>query len=93
MFGSDGELLDLGRRTRLFTPGQKRALAMRDAGCTFPGCTVPAPWADAHHVEHWSRGGATELGNAALLCGRHHTLVHERDLTATVTTTGVTWHT
>ena len=31
--------------------------------------------------------------NAALLCPRHHTHVHERDLTATATSTGVTWHT
>jgi hypothetical protein len=93
VLGADGELLELGRRVRLFTPGQKRALALRDGGCTFPGCTIPPQWADAHHVEHWSRGGPTDLSNAALLCGRHHTLVHERDLTATVTATGVTWHT
>jgi hypothetical protein len=93
VLGSDGELLDLGRRTRLFTPGQKRALALRDGGCTFPGCTIPPQWAEAHHVRHWSRGGASDLDNAALLCSRHHTVVHQRDLTATVTASGVTWHT
>lgn len=93
VLGVDGELLELGRRARLFTPGQKRALALRDGGCTFPGCTIPPQWADAHHVRHWSHGGPTDLSNAALLCARHHTLVHERDLTATVTATGVAWHT
>ncbi|MGB3762978.1 MAG: HNH endonuclease signature motif containing protein, partial [Ornithinimicrobium sp.] len=84
--------LDQGRTHRLVTPGQRRALHHRDHGCTFPGCTTPAPWCDAHHVTHWSRGGPSDLSNYALLCGRHHTLVHERDLTATVHPTGVTWH-
>jgi hypothetical protein len=32
------------------------------------------------------------LLNLALLCGFHHTWVHQRDLTATVTATDVTWH-
>jgi hypothetical protein len=93
VLAADGEVLDLGRRTRLFTPSQKRALSLRDGGCTFPGCTIPPQWADAHHVRHWTHGGATDLSNAALLCPRHHTLVHQRDLGATVTPTGVTWHT
>ncbi|HET7659623.1 MAG TPA: hypothetical protein VFK66_04475 [Oryzihumus sp.] len=39
------------------------------------------------------KGGPTDVGNAALLCGRHHTIVHQRGWTATVTATGVTWHT
>lgn len=92
VLGKSGEVLDLGRSVRLFTLGQKRALWMRDQGCTFPGCTMPPQWCDAHHVEWWSRGGDTDLSNAALLCQRHHTRVHDRDLTATVTATGVTWH-
>ncbi|MGB3857662.1 MAG: HNH endonuclease signature motif containing protein [Ornithinimicrobium sp.] len=53
---------------------------------------MPAPWCDAHHVVHWSHGGRSDLSNYALLCGRHHTLVHARDLTATVHPTSVTWH-
>ncbi len=40
-----------------------------------------------------ARRGPTDLGNLALLCGRHHTVVHERGLTATVTALGVTWDT
>lgn len=92
VLGKGSEVLDLGRSVRLFTLGQKRALWMRDQGCTFPGCTMPPQWCDAHHVAWWSRGGDSDLGNAALLCQRHHTRVHDRDLSATVTETGVTWH-
>ncbi len=92
VLGSQGELLDLGRGQRLFTPAQRRAVWHRDQQCSYPGCTIPAGWCDVHHVRWWSRGGETNLTNGALLCGRHHTLVHHRDLTATVTDTGVTWH-
>ncbi len=91
VLGTDGEILDQGRAKRLVTPGQRRALEHRDAGCTFPGCSIPASWTDAHHVVHWSRGGLSNLDNYALLCGRHHTIVHDKDLMATVHATGVTW--
>jgi hypothetical protein len=35
----------------------------------------------------------TDVCNAALLCARHHTIVHRDRLTATVTPTGVEWDT
>lgn len=92
VLGGQGELLEMGRSVRLFTPGQRRAVWLRDGGCTYPGCTMPPQWCDAHHVDWWSRGGGTDIDNAALLCERHHTTVHEHDLTATITGTGVTWH-
>lgn len=91
VLGSEGEILDQGRKQRLVTPGQREALAHRDGGCTIPGCTVPATWCDAHHVVHWSRGGSSDLDNYALLCPRHHTWVHTHDKRATVTAFGVTW--
>jgi hypothetical protein len=91
VLGSRSELLDLGRRTRLFTPGQRAALWIRDKQCTYPGCTVPAPWTEAHHITPWFQDGTTDLHNAALLCGRHHTLVHRRRLSATATDMSVTW--
>jgi len=91
VLGTDGEILDQGRAKRLVTPGQRRALEHRDKGCTFPGCSIPASWTEAHHVIHWSRGGLSDLNNYALLCGRHHTVVHDKDLMATVHATGVTW--
>ena len=65
---------------------------LRDGGCTIPGCTAPAFWADAHHLIHWVDGGHTSLLNGALLCGRHHTIAHQKGWTATATTSEVTWH-
>ncbi|WP_345507136.1 HNH endonuclease signature motif containing protein, partial [Terrabacter aeriphilus] len=92
VLGGESHPLDLGRTRRLFTPTQRLALALRDKGCTYPGCSVPATWCDAHHVTHWAHEGATTTDNGALLCARHHTTVHELDLDATITPRGVVWH-
>lgn len=73
---TDGDVLRLGRATRIWSAGQRRAAWIRDDGrCAFPHCRR-AP-ADLHHVDWWSRGGATNVDNAAWLCSFHHWLVHE----------------
>jgi len=93
VLGRRGEVLDLGRAERLFSPAQARAVLLRDRHCTFPGCDAPAFWCDLHHVWHWADGGPTDRSNAALLCGRHHTIVHRDRLTATVASSDVCWDT
>ena len=92
VLGTDSEVLDVGRTRRLVPPAIRLAAWLRDAGCTYPLCTIPAQWCDAHHAVPWWRGGETSLANTALLCGRHHTLAHDRELTCTIADTGVTWH-
>jgi hypothetical protein len=92
VLGSRSEVLDLGRTSRLVTPKLLQALYLRDGGCTFSGCSRPPSWCDAHHCLHWCDGGPTDLTNMALLCPRHHTIVHQKGYTATVTACGVTWH-
>lgn len=82
------EVADLGRARRLFTGGQTRRLWLRDRHCTYRGCDLPAQWTDAHHLVHWADGGATDLRNAALLCERHHTVVHQRRLAGEVVADG-----
>ncbi len=91
VLGSAGEVVDLGCSVRLFTPAQVRRLWLRDRGCSFPGCGMPAHWTDAHHLVHWADGGPTNLTNAALLCQRHHTVVHQRRLAGRVTDDTVVW--
>jgi hypothetical protein len=76
LIGRDGEILNLGRSVRTATKHQRRALIARDGGCIIPGCHAPGNWCDAHHATWWSKGGTTDLGNLALLCGRHHADVH-----------------
>ncbi len=62
----DGDLLNVGRRTRTIPPHIRRALEERDRGCRFPGCGCR--FTEAHHVKHWADGGETSLRNTLLLC-------------------------
>jgi hypothetical protein len=70
------EPLDVGRRTQVVPAALRRAVALRDGGCRFPGCGRPHAWCDAHHVVHWADGGETGLSNLVLLCRPHHRLAH-----------------
>ena len=72
----DGRPLTVGRKTRSVPPALRRALASRDGGCRFPGCTTRR-LVDAHHIRHWAHGGPTSLDNLVQLCRHHHRLLHE----------------
>jgi hypothetical protein len=75
--GAPRQPLDLGRASRVITPTQRAALAVRDGGCVFPDCARPLGWCEGHHLVHWLDGGPTDLANLALLCRAHHRAVHE----------------
>jgi uncharacterized protein DUF222 len=72
-----GMPLDVGRAHRLVPYWIRRALHARDRGCRWPGCTTPAPWTDAHHLQPWAENGQTRVEDCLLLCRYHHGLVHE----------------
>ncbi len=77
LLDSDSTVIDVGRAKRLISPSQRKALKVRDRGCIWPGCDRPASWTSGHHLVHWIHGGPTDLSNLALLCYRHHGMVHE----------------
>ncbi|HEY0493956.1 MAG TPA: DUF222 domain-containing protein, partial [Candidatus Dormibacteraeota bacterium] len=68
---------ETGHEHRKIPPSIRRALVARDKDCVFDGCHRPPEWCDGHHLKWWTRGGETKLENLALVCGRHHTMVHE----------------
>ena len=68
---------EISAASRTIPPATRRALIARDKGCVFEGCGRPPEWTDAHHLRHWVDGGPTTLENLALLCRRHHRMVHE----------------
>jgi len=74
--GDSGEVLYLGHPRRLFSAAQRRALAVRDGGCVWPGCSAPPGWCEAHHVIPWAEEGPTDIDNGALLCSAHHHMLH-----------------
>ena len=90
LLGGEGRILDIGRASRVFPPHIRKALTARDQGCTFPGCTIPAPWCEAHHITYWSRGGATGTENGTLLCSHHHHVIHKEQWTIQLRT-GIPW--
>ena len=90
LLGGEGRILDIGRASRVFPPHIRKALTARDQGCAFPGCTIPAPWCEAHHITYWSRGGPTGTENGALLCSHHHHVIHKEQWTIQIRT-GIPW--
>jgi len=77
LMAADGRPAVAGAARRTIPSGLRRALDLRDGGCTHPGCDVPPAWCDAHHIIHWAHGGKTELENLRLLCRRHHGWAHD----------------
>lgn len=76
VLGGRGEVLDVGRSQRLFSRRLRQAITARDGGCAAPDCPIPAPWCEAHHIQHWQHGGPTSVQNGVLLCSHHHHAVH-----------------
>ena len=77
LLSEDSNVIDVGRSKRLVDGALRKALAVRDKHCQWPGCERPASWCDGHHIVHWVEGGETNLANCLLLCKRHHRMAHE----------------
>src|SRR5919197_1376094 len=70
----EGNPLWVGRARRAASKRMRKALAVRDRGCTTAGCDRPPSWTQAHHERAWSQGGATDLPNLTSHCSRDHGL-------------------
>ncbi len=71
-----GNVLNIGRRSRIIPAGMSRALSVRDQGhCQFPGC-CESHYVEGHHIQHWAEGGETKLDNLVTLCRYHHRELH-----------------
>ena len=72
---ADGVRLLLGRETRLANRAQRRALRVLYRTCAL--CETPFDLCQVHHVDWYTLGGNTDIGELLPLCSRHHHLVHE----------------
>ncbi|WP_155292883.1 HNH endonuclease signature motif containing protein, partial [Rhodococcoides fascians] len=75
IFDDNGRALYLGRSKRIASADQRIVLIARDRGCSFPSCTRPATWCQAHHVTDWIDGGNTDIDGLTFGCDMHHALV------------------
>jgi hypothetical protein len=86
-----GVPLDMGRTIRYATTAQRRAMAVRDGGCVFPGCTAPPTWCDAHHLDEYHLGGSTDVDRLVSLCRHHHGIAHRNGWTLHLEPNGWAW--
>ena len=77
----DGAPLEIGRKNYRLTGAIQRWIRLRDARCTFPGCTNKTPDNDTDHLQAWQHGGTTNVSNLAQLCPKHHRLKHHSQWT------------
>ena len=73
---ADGNIVDIGSAQKAMSPRLRRAVELRDQGCTWPGCDRPPEWSDVHHIVAREHDGQNVLSNLRLLCRHHHRLVH-----------------
>ena len=74
VMGSDGVVIDLGRKQQLFTGSARLAVFLQNDECFWPGCHVPVSACQADHTKPAAQGGCTCPGNGAPACGRHNRL-------------------
>ena len=72
----NGEPINIGRKSRIWSAAMARAIKDRDQVCVWPGC-IQSRHLHIHHIKHWADGGETSVSNGACLCSHHHTMVHE----------------
>ena len=74
LFDGAGHTFWQGRRKRLATEAQWRALIVATRGCNRCGATIDR--CQAHHLHEWLDGGGTDLPNLELLCHTCHGHAH-----------------
>ncbi len=73
------QVLDLGRTKRFHSQSQRIASGIEHPECQAANCDWPSGMCHRHHLDPWHQGGTTDLSNTAVLCPRHHTLIHHHD--------------
>lgn len=70
VIASDGTVIDLGRKSRLFTGAAREAVWVRRRRCVWPSCT--RLHCEVDHRIPWSEGGRTSPDNGDPLCAKHN---------------------
>ena len=66
-----GNIIDYGRRRRLFTGAARDAVMLHSPRCTWIGCDTTSSYCNADHTVDWQHGGPTATTNGGPLCPRH----------------------
>jgi hypothetical protein len=71
-----GEVIHHGTTRRRPTAATAAFVRARNRTCVAPGCRRAARSCDLDHTTAWADGGASDPGNVAPLCRRHHRFKH-----------------
>ncbi len=72
VFDTQGVVVDMGRKSRLFTGTAREAAMLARAVCTWLSCDTPSHACEIDHALEWGRGGSTNQANAPPLCKPHN---------------------
>jgi Domain of unknown function (DUF222) len=93
VFDTAGVVIDLGRRSRLFTGGSRDAVMLGDRWCLWPGCDQRSGRCQTDHTTPWATSnGTTTPNNGGPACGRHNRWKQTHGYT-TRRDPGGRWHT
>jgi hypothetical protein len=67
-----GVVVDMGRKSRLFTGAAREAVLLGSSRCLWPGCDLPSGRCQTDHIREWSSHGRTDQDNGGPLCHRHN---------------------
>lgn len=76
-----GVVIDMGRKTRLFTGTAREAAKLLVRRCDHAGCDLPEDFCEVDHVTEWVDLGTTDQINAGVDCGHHNREKHRKKLT------------
>ena len=88
---STGRVIDLGRRSRLFTGAAREAVLLAGNNCYWPGCDEHSYNLHIDHMSAWSQlHGSTSPHNGAPMCAKHNHAKEHGRITVKRDETG--WH-
>ena len=85
---SAGVVIDLGRRSRLFTGASREAVLLLSDRCLWPGCDRAVRHCEADHSLGWKAHGNTVPWNGGAMCRAHNLLKETGSFTARRRPTG-----
>jgi hypothetical protein len=81
-------VIDMGRKTRLFTGPAREAAKLLLRRCDHAGCDLPEDFCEVDHVVEWVDLGTTDQINAGVDCGHHNREKHRKKFTRRRSTNG-----
>ncbi len=74
-------VIDMGRKTRLFTGPAREAAKLLVRRCDHAGCNLPEDFCEVDHITEWADLGRTDQINAGVQCGHDNREKHRRKTT------------